>query len=121
MDNYFFRCGWLRILPLLCLFLGTQTIQADIIQGRVLDAETHEPLYGAHLEVTEAVPDFVTVNTIVYTDSLGYFNYSCWGGSNITFRAKFLGYKTNVVRIKGTDVGDTIHIDDILLQASEVL
>ena len=37
----------LRILPLLCLFLGTQTAQADILLGRVLDAETREPLDGA--------------------------------------------------------------------------
>ena len=121
MKNYLFRCGWLRILPLLCLFLGTQTIQADIIQGRVLDAETHEPLYGAHVEVTEEVPDLCTVKWVRYTDSLGCFTYSCCGGSRLTFRARFLGYKTNVVRMKGTDAGDTIHIDDILLQPSEVL
>ncbi len=95
--------------------------RAGIIQGRVLDAETCEALDGAHLEVTEEVPDFATFNTIVYTDSLGCFNFSCFGGSNITFRTMFLGYKTNVVRMKGTDAGDTIRINDILLQPSEVL
>ena len=121
MDYYLFRCGWFRILPLLCLFLGIQTVQADIIQGRVLDAETHEPLYGAHVEVTEEVPDLCTVKWVRYTDSLGCFTYSCCGGSRLTFRARFLGYKTSVVRMKGTDAGDTIHIDDILLQPSEVL
>jgi hypothetical protein len=94
---------------------------ADILQGRVLDAETREPLDGAHLEVTEEVPDFSTFYRIVYTDSLGCFNYRCFGGSNITFRAMFLGYKTNTVRIKGTDADDTIRINDILLQPSEVL
>ena len=121
MDNNLFRCGLFRILPLLCLFFGIQTVQADIIQGRVLDAETHEPLYGAHVEVTEEVPDLCTVKWVRYTDSLGCFTYSCCGGSRLTFRARFLGYKTNVVRMKGTDAGDTIHIDDILLQPSEVL
>ena len=121
MDYYLFRCGWFRILPLLCLFLGIQTVQADIIQGRVLDAETHEPLYGAHVEVTEEVPDLCTVKWVRYTDSLGCFTYSCCGGSRLTFRARFLGYKTSVVRMKGTDAGDTIHIDNILLQPSEVL
>ena len=41
--------------------------------------------------------------------------------TNITIRARFLGYKTSVVRLKGSETGDTIHIDDILLQPSEVL
>ena len=106
---------------LLLFLLGTPTAQADIIQGRVLDAETREPLDGVHVEVTEEVPDFATVHWVRYTDSLGCFNYSCWGGSRITFRAKFLGYRTSVVRMTGTDTGDTIRIDDILLQPTEVL
>ena len=109
------------IFVFIAMFSITTTAQADIIQGRVLDAETHEPLDGAHVEVTEEVPDLCTVNWVRYTDSLGCFNYSCWGGSRITFRVRYLGYQTNVVRMMGTDVGDTIHIDDILLKPSEVL
>jgi hypothetical protein len=41
--------------------------------------------------------------------------------TNITIRARFLGYKTSVVRLKGSETGDTIHVDDILLQPCEVL
>ena len=60
MTFNYFRCGMLRILPLLCFFLGTQTAQADILQGRVLDAETREPLDGAKVSIEEVIPDVCT-------------------------------------------------------------
>ena len=124
MDNNLFRCGWFRILPLLCLFFGIQTAHAimpDVFQGRVLDAETHEPLEGVHVEITEVIPGWAQSDEVQYTDSLGRYHFRCGGMTNITIRARFLGYKTSVVRLKGSETGDTIHIDDILLQPSEVL
>lgn len=43
MKDRHFRCGSLRILLLLCLIVSTQTtIPADIVKGRVVDAETKE-------------------------------------------------------------------------------
>ena len=124
MDNNLFRCGWFRILPLLCLFFGIQTAHAimpDVFQGRVLDAETHEPLEGVHVEIAEVIPGWAQSDEVQYTDSLGRYHFRCGGMTNITIRARFLGYKTSVVRLKGSETGDTIHIDDILLQPSEVL
>ena len=121
MTFNFFRCGILRILPLLCLFLGTQTAQADILLGRVLDAETREPLDGAKVSIEEVIPDVCTFNQILQTDSLGRFQYLCSGMTRITIRADFFGYKQGSVRLVGSDGGDTIRIDDILLKPSEVL
>ena len=106
----------LRILPLLCLFLGTQTAQADILQGRVLDAETREPLDGAKVSIEEVIPDVCTFNQVFQTDSLGRFQYRCSGMTRITIRADFFGYKQGFVRLVGSDGGDTIRIDDILLK-----
>ena len=111
----------LRILPLLCLFLGTQTAQADILLGRVLDAETREPLDGAKVSIEEVVPDVCTFSRVLHTDSLGCFQYHCSGMTRITIRADFFGYKQGRVRMVGSDGGDTIRIDDILLKPSEVL
>lgn len=93
----------------------------DVFQGRVLDAETHEPLEGVHVEITEVIPGWAQSDEVQYTDSLGRYHFRCGGMTNITIRARFLGYKTSVVRLKGSETGDTIHIDDILLQPSEVL
>lgn len=116
-----FRCGILRILPLLCLILGTQTVKADILKGRVLDAETREPLDGAIVSIEEVVPDFCTFSRVLQTDSLGRFHYRCSEMTRITIHADFFGYKQGVLRLVGSDGGDTIRISDILLQPSEVL
>lgn len=112
------KLKYIILIAALCL---TNVANADMIQGRVLDAETREPLDGAHVEVSEEIPDFCTMSTVAYTDSLGYFSYRCSGGTNLVFSVKFLGYEARVFRMRGTDVGDTIRIDDILLQPSEVL
>jgi len=121
MTFNYFRCGMLRILPLLCLFPGTQTAQADILLGRVLDAESHEPLDGAKVSIEEVFPDVCTFNCVLQTDSLGRFQYRCSDMTRITIRADFFGYKQGIVRLVGSDGGDTIRISDILLQPSEVL
>ena len=121
MTFNYFRCGMLRILSLLCLFLGTQTAQADILQGRVLDAETREPLDGAKVSIEEVIPDVCTFSQVLQTDSLGRFQYRCTGMTRITIRADFFGYKQGSVRLMGSDGGDTIRISDILLKPSEVL
>ena len=41
------------LLLLMAIIFGTTAASAGIIQGRVLDAETHEPLYGAQVKVIE--------------------------------------------------------------------
>lgn len=111
----------LRILPLLCFFLGTPTAQADILQGRVLDAETREPLEGAKVSIEEVIPDVCTISQVLQTDSLGCFQYRCSDMTRITIRADFFGYKQGSVRLVGSDGGDTIRISDLLLKPSEVL
>lgn len=111
----------LRIMSLLCLFLGMQTAQADILQGRVLDAETREPLDGAKVSIEEVIPDVCTFRQVLQTDSLGRFQYRCTSMTRITIRADFFGYKQGSVRLMGSDGGDTIRISDILLKPSEVL
>lgn len=121
MTFNYFRCGMLRIMSLLCLFLGMQTAQADILQGRVLDAETREPLDGAKVSIEEVIPDVCTFRQVLQTDSLGRFQYRCTSMTRITIRADFFGYKQGSVRLMGSDGGDTIRISDILLKPSEVL
>ena len=111
------------ITTFLTLVLSTSApaIMPDVFIGRVLDAETHEPLEGVHVEITEVIPGWAQSDETQFTDSLGCYRFRCGGMTNITIRAKFLGYKTGVVRLNGSETGDTIHIDDILLQHNEVL
>ena len=111
----------ITIILTLVLSTSAPAIMPDVFIGRVLDAETHEPLEGVHVEITEVIPGWAQSDETQFTDSLGCYRFRCGGMTNITIRAKFLGYKTGVVRLNGSETGDTIHIDDILLQPNEVL
>ena len=115
------RKNIITIILALVLSTSAHAIMPDVFQGRVLDAETQEPLEGVHVEITEIIPGWAQSDEVQYTDSLGRYRFRCGGMTNITIRARFLGYKTGVVRMKGSETGDTIHIDDILLQPNEVL
>ena len=55
------KLKYIILIAALCL---THVANADMIQGRVLDAETREPLDGAHVEVSEEIPDFCTMSTV---------------------------------------------------------
>ncbi len=62
MKTRHFRCGSLRILLLLCLIVSKQTtVQADIVKGRVVDAETKEPLPEASVKLTQRYGDYGTM------------------------------------------------------------
>ena len=120
MKNNLLRCGSLRILLMLCLFASTATLQANIIRGRVLDAETGEPLEGAQVHVNEAfesTPFFTKVNT----DSLGYFHYRCGDMGRLTFTAKYFGYHDGTEKTIGIEGNDTIRLKDIRLKPSQLL
>ena len=109
------------LLLLLFLIINMQTARADVLHGRVLDAETGEALEGAKVDVTEVIPDLASFHKVLHTDSLGRYHFSCSGQMRITIRADFFGYKQGTLRIVGSDSGDTIHIEDIRLQPSEEL
>lgn len=111
----------ITLILALALSTSAHAIMPDVFQGRVLDAETHEPLEGVHVEITEVIPGWAQSDETHYTDSLGRYRFRCGGMTNITIRARYFGYKTEVVHLKGLETGDTIRIEDILLQPSEVL
>ena len=120
MKTTFFRCGNLRILLMLCLFASTATLQANIIRGRVVDAETGEPLEGAQVHVNEAF-ESTTFFTKVNTDSLGYFHYRCGDMGRLTFTAKYFGYLDGTEKTIGMEGNDTIRLKDIRLKPSPLL
>ncbi len=117
------RCGKLRVLPLLCLFLGVQMAQADVIQGRVVDADTGEPLQGAEVVFCEtSLSESVMSRTTLRTDSVGRFQYACdMELSKMTIEAKYFGYHSQKVQRMGNNDRDTVVIDDIRLKMDEHL
>lgn len=66
------------ITLILALILGVTTAQADIIKGRVVDADTGEPLQGAEVVFKEESLDMNSViRSTIRTDSVGRFQHAC--------------------------------------------
>ena len=112
------------ITILLALVLGSQTASADVLKGRVVDAETKEPLPEATLKLVQTkdynghMATWIMQST---ADTLGCFYLNLSGRG--TLEASMIGYysKTKAVLGFSDDRKDTINVGDIELKPSETL
>ncbi len=100
------------------------TASADVLKGRIIDAESQEPLPEAELKLDQTVEyNGHTISFIMssQTDSVGCFNMRLMGRG--TLSASMLGYytKTKVVMGFSESTKDTIDVGDIALKPSETL
>ena len=111
------------ITILIALILGVVTAQADIIQGRVVDADTGEPLQGAEVVFRESSIEWGDViQTTIRTDSVGWFQHACeMEMSKLTITASYFGYHSQKVERMGNNDRDTVTIDDFRLKMDEHL
>ena len=119
MKKNCFRCGNLRILLLLCLVASIQgTVKADIVKGRVVDAETKEPLPEVQVKYTQRFGDNSYSMRSTKTDSLGCFTFFADGRGSIDF--SMLGYysKSMPVLAFSNSSKDTLDIGTIELKMS---
>ncbi|MBR4516710.1 MAG: TonB-dependent receptor, partial [Bacteroidaceae bacterium] len=112
------------IITVLALILSTLTASADVLKGRIIDAETQEPLPEAELKLEQTVEyNGHTISFVMSgnTDSIGCFNMRLMGRG--TLSASMLGYytKTKVVMGFSENTKDTVDVGDIALKPSETL
>ena len=106
------------ITALLTFILGTQTVNADIIRGRVVDSDTKEPLAEASVKYTQRMGDYGYSIMNSKADSLGVFTFFADGRGNI--EVSMLGYynKTKPVLAFSDSRKDTLDIGTIELKMS---
>ena len=111
------------ITLILTLILGAVTAQGDVIKGRVLDADTGEPLEGAEVVFIEKDTRWGDVlQTTIRTDSVGRFQRACeMEMSKLTITASYFGYHSQTVQRMGNNDRDTVTIDDFRLKMDEHL
>ena len=111
------------ITTIIALVLGVATAQADILKGRVVDADTGEPLQGAEVVFNEESLDMCSVmRSTIRTDSVGHFVFACkMEMSKLTITASYFGYYSQTVKRMGNNDRDTVTIDDFLLRMDEHL
>ena len=108
------------IIVLLALFMMAVTLHADILKGRVIDAQTGEPLDGARVEAMMASGEGTSF-WMLMADTLGRFQIESYAMRRITLRAEYFGYKPATMQLLSGAGFDTVFIDDIRLEPSEVL
>ena len=103
------------------LMLTSQSLIADTLKGRVVDADTGEPLEGAEVVFTEFSLDESSVRqSTIRTDSVGRFLFTCrMELSKLTIKASYFGYHSQTVTRMGNNDRDTITIDDFRLKMDE--
>lgn len=106
------------LLTLVALLIGTPSVYADIIRGRVVDSETKEPLPDASVKLTQRFGDNGTMTMDSKADSLGVFKI--YADGKCTIEASMLGYysKAKSVLAFSDSRKDTIDIGDIELKMS---
>ncbi|MBQ6064074.1 MAG: outer membrane beta-barrel protein [Prevotella sp.] len=107
----------------LSFILCAITAQADILKGRVVDADTGEPLPEAEVVFNETSIDMGSViHSTIRTDSVGQFIFSCrMELSRLTITASYFGYHSQSVQRMGNNDRDTVTIDDFRLKMDEHL
>lgn len=103
------------------IFFACRFLHAEVLKGRVVDAETQEPLGGAKVEIMDRIPDLAMTMRVFTADSLGYFYHSTAAGNIVTIAVKYLGYNDKSVKRIGIGGNDTIYLDDIKLKPSAEL
>ncbi len=112
---------WKCLLCFVAIVACCHGLHAEVLKGRVVDAETREPLEGVRVKITDVIPDFCSSWTAVATDSAGYFHHSTNAGNVLTITANFFGYHDAKIKRLGVGGNDTIRLDDILLKPSDEL
>lgn len=111
-----------RLLLLLLFLIVPSFVYADNIKGRVLDAETKEPLPMASVEARVVQANCVYMATAV-ADSLGNFTITTSGEGRITLVISMIGYNSTTKRgySMGGGTSNTIKLGDILLKPTELM
>ncbi|MBR3022450.1 MAG: TonB-dependent receptor [Bacteroidaceae bacterium] len=117
MKKILSRRGAIRVLLLLCLIVSTNKTHADIIRGRVIDADTKEPVPEAALAFEQRY-DICTSIYNLTADSIG--NFLFFADGNGTLKASMLGYypKSKMVFAFSDTRKDTTDIGAIELKMS---
>lgn len=112
----------LTIFLLIVLFYFTNTF-ADVFKGKVVNAETGEPLAKATVYFNLTIGQNYNQTGYLETDSLGcYVYYPGWQGKLI-FTYSMIGFKSTkkMNYALGPDSNDTINLGEVALRPTELM
>lgn len=108
-----------RIFFSLLLLLGCLSAAADVVTGRIVDAQTGEALPDAEVTILN-IHENATGFYQLHCDSTGRFACNV-AGYNCRLEASCVGYHPRKVGFAAMEGTDTLDLGDIALKPSEVL
>lgn len=113
-----------RVFSILMLLFLALHAYPEIVKGRVVDAQTKEPLEGANIqnqvEIDLGERGKAIVNMGATTDEKGIFTFrSEWMKNEMTI--SYLGYYEKKMRIACAEGKDTLYLKDIELEPTEFM
>ena len=108
-----------RIFLSLLLLLGCLSAAADVVTGRIVDAQTGEALPDAEVTILN-IHENATGFYQLHCDSTGRFACNV-AGNNCRLEASCVGYHPRKVGFAAMEGTDTLDLGDIALKPSEVL
>ena len=109
----------MRYLSAILILLISISANADVVKGRVIDAQTKEPLEGASVTFT-IYGEKSTMSYTIPTDSLGIFIGSS-PAMKTEINISFIGYYDKNKRVACVQGNDTIDVGNIELVPNEIL
>lgn len=109
------------LLALLCL--QALTMSADVVKGRVVDADSGEPLPDAKVQILmQEVGTYYAYMFDMAADSIGQFQWTVGGMSKVNVTINYFGYETlkKSFNCAGGDK-DTLDIGDLRMKMSSEL
>lgn len=105
---------------IIAVLIPTATL-ADVIKGKVVDAETKQPLQGVDVELSIKT-DNMSMTSITSTDSTGSFMAYANVEGRIMMTFKLIGYHTShKVDYSSGDAPDTINVGTISLRPTAIM
>ena len=119
MRNHY---GKMCIVLMLCV-LPLAVCRADVFKGKVVNAETGEPIKGAEVQGTVKPKPEWSFNFGAETDSTGCFYLISWQEGRMLMTFSMIGYKLTrkVDYSYGKEVNDTTDLGEIKLQPTMLM
>lgn len=113
-----------RVISIITLLLVVCQMQAEFVVGRVVDAQSKEPLEGANISVAVELETEnggkMRIHMGATSDEKGEFTFRSYGIKN-EMTVSYLGYYEKKMRVTCSDGQDTLRVGDIELEPTEFM
>lgn len=111
-----------RLVLVYLLCLQAIGMMADVVKGRVVDADSGEALEGAIVGIEQNIHSAgysVIIHRSMSTDSVGCFRYPVDEMSQLTLTINYIGYKESKKNFNCAGGKDTLDLGDLKLKMSD--